>query len=353
MAKRSVTPLPLPPDFTHGNNSGSDSTGDTSTDASTGTGQHGISAGSGDAESGSGRAESGSPESGSGSGSGTVNSGHSIDDAPGDSGSGSGNAPGNFRVYGSDGVDTGRAGDSTGDTAPITSASGRHKRKQCPCEKCTEWRRISGVPVQVDNDGDAPASVPFAALGGRKRNLAKSLTTETLGIVVSAAYELPQMMLPSGAADHWPLSEREEKTIVTRLEAVIDMLPTKTKNKGIEAISKIAPPLALIVTAFLMTKPRIDMTRDALARMRLAAQRRPPTPTDQTNASVEPLSGTGNREPIVGDITARRAATPAVDPNGSGNAASGSHGNDQNGNGRNGHTASATRHNTALSDATF
>jgi hypothetical protein len=360
MARNKSTPL-IMRDTANGDNSGGSDTR-ASTDA-TDSGRGSIGVDGGGIESQGGHADSGDADSGSGSGVSTSDSGRGVvgsgisgddsDGSQGDSGSGgSGGDFGDFTVSGSDGrrdrTDTRRADSQDGFTDTIVSASGRHKRKQCGCEKCTAWRGSVGLAREVTDSDSGPASISFESLSGRTKKLAKNLTSETIGIGISALYELPTLMLPPGTADHWPLNAKEEKSLVERLEAVADMMPKRVKTRGVEMASKILPPLALVVTAVLLTKPRIDMTRMLLARLQ---PQRPtgPSPVDQTNARTQPIDGR-----VVGTIdpaqdrpaTAHDNGNPViVAPSGDATVSDRTSGN--------GHSSGDALNNAALSDAAF
>jgi hypothetical protein len=180
------------------------------------------------------------------------------------------------------------------------------------------------------------------------------LSRETIGIGVSALFELPQLVCPPGTADHWPLSQREEKTLVERVEAVIDMLPKRVKTRGVSFAAKVMPPLALVVTAILMTKPRIDITRELIANQKRA----PRAPAGSSHERTVPTNGTGdaNASGIVGSITPDAAviASYAAAHSGATNNAAGSGvGAVEHGVTGNGNSGAATRHNVALSDEAF
>lgn len=307
MARAKSTPLLMRE--ANGRNGSDSNTSGTGTDAAA-NGPDDVGYGSGNVASGNGDDESGDAIRGSESGNGTTDSGHRIDsgskrgyDSDGSqTSSGSSGGDSDFYISGDDAngrgsnrTGSGRAETTDGFTDTVTSNSGRHKRKQCGCEKCTAWRQLAGVAREVSDD-TGPATVSFESLSGRTRKMAKNLTAETIGIGVSALFELPTLVLPPGTAQHWPLNKAEEKSLVERIEAVADMLPKKVKTKGVEFAAKVLPPLALVVTAILITKPRIDMTRMYLA---MRAPQRPtgPTPTDQSNDSVQPIDGR-----VVGEI---------------------------------------------------
>lgn len=233
-----------------------------------------IDGGRSDIDSGAGIGSSASGDGSSGSGgSGRSGSGDHRDDGTDASGDGR-------TRNGDDAVGTGHPGQFTVYGEPIVSASGRHKRKQCPCEKCTNWRFANGVAVQVDTESATdPVTVPYEAVTGRTRNFAKNAVREMLGIGVSFLYDIPTMIAPAGTADHWPLRDGEERSLVERLEAVSEMLPKKTRTKGLEFLARIVPPIALVATAWIITKPRIDLTRE------LIAQRKTRHPLNPNNAN--------------------------------------------------------------------
>lgn len=303
MARTRGTPLTIPTeDGANGSNSGDSHTG-TGTDSSGATsGPDNASAGSGSVDGGNGGREEATTGSRDGRGNSDGHSGisgidgvqgasrNSDDGSDGGSDSSNGNAAG-FRItddsgdIGSDGLDTGLTDYEEGPT--VTSAGGRHKRNRCGCARCEGWRRTNGVAVQVDDTSNtAPSAVAFDSLGARTRKLGKNIRSETIGIVLKAAFELPTLMMAPEASMHWPLSPVEHKKLTADVDAVVDMLPKKLQTKGIEAAAKIFPPVALLLTAFMITMPRIQMSRIALARMKTNANPRhnvPPINTPQTD----------------------------------------------------------------------
>lgn len=233
-------------------------------------------------------------------GRGDLNSGNATNTDSGD----------DFSGYTIDGHGTGtRPAESGRDTSPITGQTGRHKRKSCPCGRCVEWRRVSGVAIQVDDASPAPSRVSFDTLRSKSKNVGKDVSKKMLGIGISTLYALPHMLLPAGTADHFPLNDDEEKALVERLDAVLDMMPKRTKQRGLDAIAKIAPPIALLVTVGMITKPRIELTRMLLAQR--AKQTRPNVNVPQTREAT-------NTPDNVRDIsTAPSRSGPTVMPEGS------------------------------------
>lgn len=241
---------------------------------------------------------------GDGSGTGDGGSGDSNSREPTDSDE--------FDGFSIDGINvSGRANPrpatGSGDPTPVTGQAGRHKRKECPCQKCTEWRRVSGVALQVDDGTPAPQRVNFDTLRSKGKSFAKDTSKKMLGIGISTLFAVPHMMLPTGTADHWPLNDDEERALVERLDAVLDMMPKRTKQRGLDAIAKIAPPIALIVTAFMVTKPRIDLTR-----LQMAQRARQPTPRQHV-----PQPHTEAPADNVRDISTARSASATVQFEGS------------------------------------
>lgn len=235
------------------------------------------------------------------------------DGGRGNSDSGDATTSGEFDEYTIDGVSSSdgvgaRPTESGRDATPITGPAGRHFRKRCPCGKCTEWRRVSGVALQVENDtAPAPSRISFDTLRSKSKNLAKDTSKKMLGIGISTLYALPHMMLPVGTADHWPINDDEEKALVERVDAVLDMMPKRTKQRGLDAIAKIAPPIALIVTVAMITKPRLDLTRMLMSQRAKQARPNVPQPHTEEDSSVRPISTARSANPT----------TPANMPEGS------------------------------------
>src|SRR5262245_5255782 len=268
-----------------------------------------------------------------GSGSGDRNRG-------GDSGSGSDDRDdATGFVADGDGSATGRSrANDEYDGHTVTTESGRHKRKQCPCPKCTQWREANGLAIQLEEPTGDPETISLNSLK-RGRNFSKSVAKETLGIFCCAAFEIPTLIFPPGTADHWPLTPPEEKTLVERLDAVIDMLPKRTKSKSMDFLSKIVAPVALVTTAVLITKPRLDMTRDMIRAMR-------PQPGGNANAQ----HASKNAQPPAGGRVVGSINTETVR-----NTESVAHGSDataEAGIGGNGHTGITTRVDSAFHDET-
>lgn len=347
MKRQRFTPLVNPDEHSDNSGTGHATATSDSTGAAGSIGGHGVGDASGGVDRGSANAENDD-------GNDDEQSRLSTNDSEHRAGHSSESLFGNFTIEGregggnsgngSDRIDTGHA---TNNAEPITSESGRHKRKQCGCQKCADWRVANGVDIQVV-DPSTPSTISFDTLSGRTSRMAKNITTETLKIGLSALYELPTLMLPEGTADHWPLTVREEKTLSERIEGVLDMLPKNVKKRGTNAAAKILPPLALFVTAIMITKPRIDMTREAMQRR---ARVHPPQPI-RSNVST-PTSDEPRSNPIVGSI---RPDTTTNESAGDGRVEStpqSDHESVASSVGGNGYTGGGAFNNPALSDPTF
>lgn len=229
-------------------------------------------------------------------------SGRSVVDGGGrgdDSESSDGESGSGWTNSDSDGNSSGRdiaegGGDDRGNGLRLVSGNGGSGRagkrgrhpNDCPCENCAEKRNAQASDLRVEGSakrGRKPRDVSYDSLSGEKTKIGKNIERDAISIALTVLYESPKFVCPPGTADHWALDDSEEKTLIDKIQDVIAMLPKAKRTRAMKFIGKIMPPLALGVTAYMITKPRIDLTRSLMAKQ-------PPQPGKQ-NATIHAQTG--------------------------------------------------------------
>lgn len=199
-------------------------------------------------------------------------------------------------------IESGRSG-----TGGSGFARGRHKR-ECTCARCEE-RRSAKLALPV---GDEPKRVTMDQLSGAKLGNAKEIESEAISIFLDVVYESPKYFLPAGTADHMPLDSVEKKEMGKRISDVIKMLPKRKRTSTVKFLEKVMPPLALAYTTYMITAPRVALTRQLIAESKTRESHAPRQSSGNTGGSSNGASG---------DVTDNVTSAPdgIYDANGSAN----------------------------------
>jgi hypothetical protein len=155
-------------------------------------------------------------------------------------------------------------------------------------------------------------------LGRERKKAHQKVDAEILSLGIETLYSLPTFAfpnLPPETVAHWPLSEPEAEELTQRVQTLLDSLPGKRKTKMMKVFETWGPWILLGLSGYLITAPRVSMTRKLLAQHRA------------NNASTQPQAANVNAN---GRFA--HAAPQAGDATGSG------HAHRANGNGGNGRT---------------
>lgn len=204
--------------------------------------------------------------------------------------------------------------DRTGRTdTPGIPKRGRHF-KNCGCSKCIAKRNSSsdnrqeasgagetGASPEYETEGKFSQGNPatavedfsglFAPIGkGKKPKL-----SDALGKMYSLVYGLAAI----GGGPHWTLSNSEADSLGNVTEATIASMSTGNKKKMQAQLEKYLPPVALLGTAFIITYPRIQLTREmrrqfARSQSTESPKSAPVSTVSQTRNSVPSESSDGN-----------------------------------------------------------
>lgn len=83
---------------------------------------------------------------------------------------------------------------------------------------------------------------------------------DALAQLWSFAYQVPAML---GYGQHWPLAPSEAKALGQATEACIKALPKRGRARAVKRFLQMLPWVTLLGTAYIVTYPRVVMTRHA------------------------------------------------------------------------------------------
>jgi hypothetical protein len=237
------------------------------------SGSNGSSVGSGGIESESGSTGNGKPNAETKGGISAIDSGR------GDKSSGNASA-GTSTGTGSD------SGSGRNNIAGTSTGTGSEKRKRGRPKGSTNRQRNAEDISRVN----APKTIDTSILGSaRKRG--KRDYTKPFAKAFKFAYELPRY---AGYGEHWPIGDDEANELGSKLNECVDAFPKSATSKFAEwfekYVDKYMPFAALGITAYVITEPRVQLTKQLIAD---AKQR-------EQNAS---RGGNGSGHPVPSGIT--------------------------------------------------
>lgn len=178
---------------------------------------------------------------------------------------------------GDEGAGTGARTTSDSGGGSDLTPTGRVKRKYGKRGSETEGTTEDGAPRVIH---------PSRLRGGKRK--AKRDYTESFAKGFKVLYEMPKY---AGYGNHWPISDDDAELLGGKLNDVVLALPKGTANKLAEFFDKYVNPyipVASLVTAtYLITEPRIAVTRQLMAEARVQRDR-------QSSATGSPTAPAGS-----------------------------------------------------------
>ena len=178
-------------------------------------------------------------------------------------------------IGGSDSGDGARNGKrsaqrNTGNTGSADTGTGGSGRDNTGSEHADADEIPLGAP-DIRIEFEPPKRVDIGDLGREKKRTSQKFDSEILRLGIETLYALPTFAfpnLPAETTQHWPLSDAEATELSARVQALLDTMPSKRKSRLMKLFEMYGPWILLAFSGYLITAPRVSLTRRLLAQHR-------------------------------------------------------------------------------------